>query len=58
MATLVSQVCAPELRQFDMALQCRVHQFGAAATSGGGFDNRQRQRRHTQAVTFDDVGRR
>ena len=27
-ATLVAQVCTPELRQFDMTLQCRVHQPG------------------------------
>jgi hypothetical protein len=56
-ATLVAQVCAPQLRQFDVALQCRVHQLGAAATSSGGFDNRQRQRRHSQAFALDDVAR-
>jgi len=54
-ATLVAKVRFPKLRQFDVTLQCRVHQLGAAAPSCGGFHNGQRQRRHPQALTFDDV---
>src|SRR5258705_10736755 len=39
-----------------MALQCRVHQLRTAAALGGGFADRQRQRRHPQPLSLDDVG--
>ena len=57
-ATLVAQVCSPQLRQFDMTLQCRVHQLGAAASSNGRLDDRQWQRRNPQSVSLDDIGGR
>jgi hypothetical protein len=38
-------VRAPQLRQFDVVLQCGVHQRGAAATSNGRLNDRQWQRR-------------
>src|SRR5262245_3096035 len=38
-----------------MTLQGRIHQLRTAAASGCGFNNRQRQRRHPQAVSLDDV---
>ena len=45
----------PQLAEFDMALQCGVHQLSAAAPSNRGFDDRQRQLGDSQALALDDV---
>ena len=45
----------PQLPQFDVALQCRVHELLPAAAPHCRFDDRQRQLGDSQPLPFDKM---